>query len=255
MADAWPPQITEYVGRSRLRWASGLTRRANSCLAIGDDDEIPSLVAAATAFYARQSREPVFFVSAASAPPSLAAHLSALGYSPKAHTRVLTAAATEVAALAGSGAASGTAGWTVDVVDEVTDDWFEAFWDVDSARSLNATHRTICRDVLLRAPGAAFASVVEAGKTIAVGQLVVNGLWAGVQCMATAVSHRRRGAASAVLGALATRSIGRGVANMYLAVMDNNAGARRLYEQLGFSPAHEYSYYVRTPATTTTARP
>ncbi len=252
MADAWPPQLTEYVGRSRLRWASGFTRRANSCLAAGDDDEIPSLVAAATAFYARHSCAPVLLVSTASAPPSLAIHLSTLGFSPTAHTRVLTAAATDVAvaAAAATVAASDAAGWTVELHPEATHDWFEAFWDVDSSRSLNPALRTICRDVLLRSPGSAFVSVVDAGQTIAVGQVVVNGLWAGVQCMATSAGHRRRGAASVVLGELAKHAVGRGAANMYLAVMDSNSGARQLYEQLGFSPAHEYSYYVRPPAAT-----
>lgn len=248
MADAWPPQVTEYVGRSRLRWSSGFTRRANSCLAVGDDAEVTSLVAAATAFYARRSADPVFLLSTASAPPMLADHLSSLDFSPTAHTRVLTAPAALVASSAGSGVASGS-GWTVEVHDEATDDWFEAFWDVDSSRSLNTTHRTICRNVLLRASGGVFVSVVDAGQTIAVGQIVVNGPWAGVQCMATATSHRRRGAASVVLGELARHAVNRGVIDMYLAVMDANTGARHLYEQLGFSPAHEYCYYVRPPAT------
>ncbi len=245
MADAWPPQVTEYVGRSRLRWASGYTRRANSCLAVGVDDDIPSLVAAATAFYNRHSTDPVFLVSTAAAPTSLAAHLSSLGFEPTAHTAVLTAPTTDVAI---SGAAFRAAGWTVEVQPAATDDWFEAFWEVDSSRSLAGVHRTICRDVLLRSSGAAFVSIVEAGQTIAVGQVVVNGLWAGVQCMATSAGHRRRGAASVVLGELAKHAVGRGAANMYLAVMDSNSGARQLYEQLGFSPAHEYSYYVRPPA-------
>ncbi|MGH9113708.1 MAG: hypothetical protein ACRDZN_15630 [Acidimicrobiales bacterium] len=49
MANAWPPQVVESVGSWRYRWASGVTRRANSVLAIGEAGDVDELIARARA--------------------------------------------------------------------------------------------------------------------------------------------------------------------------------------------------------------
>jgi N-acetylglutamate synthase len=243
MANAWPPQVTECVGRSRLRWASGFTRRANSCLAIGSDDEIEEIVNSASRFYGERVTAPIFMVSEASAPTSFAKRLGMLGYVPTARTLVLAADTVAV-----TGPSNSNDLWAVEVTDEATDAWFETYWTVESSRERSETHRAVCRDLLLRSDSAAYVSVVESGVAIAVGQIVVERGWAGVQCMATALGHRRRGAAGVVLAQLAERAIGMGADNMYLAVMHENTGARKLYERCGFFEDHEYIYFTKGTA-------
>jgi N-acetylglutamate synthase len=239
MANAWPPEVTEFVGTSRLRWASGCTRRANSCLAIGEDDQIDEIVSRATNFYRQRGQAPVFLVSNASAPPSMASHLENLGFTSTARTMLLTASTAAVAA-----ARTTPTGWAVEVTETPTDPWFDTYWSVESQRDRNDAQRSICRNVLLRRDSAAYVSVTESGRTIAVGQAVVEGDWAGIQCMATDPTHRRRSAASEVLTRLAQHALNTGATNLYLAVMHDNTGARRLYEQVGFSPTHDYSYFA-----------
>jgi N-acetylglutamate synthase len=239
MANAWPPQVTEYVGASRLRWASGFTRRANSCLATGDDDHIDEIVDCATEFYRERGHAPVFLVSTASAPPSMASHLESLGFASTSGTMLLTASTEAVAA-----ARPTPTGWAVEVTNSPTDAWFDTYWSVESQRDRNDAQRSICRNVLLRRDSAAYLSVLESGRTIAVGQAVIEGDWAGIQCMATDPTHRRQGAATEVLTRLAQHALTTGATDLYLAVMHDNTGARRLYEQIGFSPAHDYSYFT-----------
>jgi N-acetylglutamate synthase len=241
MADAWPPTVSEIVGRSRLRWSSGFTRRANSCLAVGDDDEIPAIVERATEFYSMRNADPMFMVSTASAPSSMASHLRSLGFESTARTLLQTASSAAVAASCDRANA-----FVVESTAEVTDAWFETYWTVESKRDRDDAARTTCRDILGRTTGACYVSLLAAGQTVAVGQIVGQQQWAGVQCMATLPSHRRQGGAAVALGHLADRALGMGAANMYLAVMHDNHGARSLYERAGFSTAHEYSYYSLT---------
>jgi N-acetylglutamate synthase len=240
MANAWPPQVTEYVGLSRLRWASGFTRRANSCLAIRSDDEIAEIVSSALRFYGERNTAPIFLVSESSAPTSFAERLGALGFLSTARTLVLAASSAAVA-----GSSNSNDRWAVEVADEVTDAWFETYWTVESSRERSDTDRAVCLELLLRSECAAYVSVVESGVTIAVGQIVVERGWAGVQCMATLPSHRRRGAAAVVLAELAEQAVAMSANSMYLAVMHENTGARKLYERCGFSVGHEYSYFTR----------
>ena len=86
MANAWPPVVVEDHAGWRFRWAQGVTRRANSVLAVGADDSVPALVAKAERFYERRRATTTFLVSAASAPPSLVDHLARHGYESSART-------------------------------------------------------------------------------------------------------------------------------------------------------------------------
>ena len=61
----------------------------------------------------------------------------------------------------------------------------------------------IARRLLLSAPWQRFASVREAGRTIAVGRLAVADGWAGLTAVEVDPAHRRRGLGRAITGALA----------------------------------------------------
>lgn len=155
-----------------------------------------------------------------------------------ARTLVLTAATWDVI--------DGTSpGVDVGLTDAPTKGWFDVYWSVESTRGRSLGDVAVCREFLLN-PGlpAAFAAVHQGDEVVGVGQIVFERGWGGVQCMATSVAHRGRGAASAVLYALATEAHRRGVTQLYLAVMADNGGAEALYKRAGFAPAHEYSYFT-----------
>lgn len=238
MANAWRPVVVETYGGWRYRWSAGVTRRASSVLAMGAAASVASLVDRAETFYAARGGPTMIQVSAASAPRGLVAELRERGYQPTARTLVRTA---------GTAAVLDRTGPTVpvEVTEAPTDEWFDAYWSVESTRRGAGDDAAVFRRFLLD-PGlpTAFVAARDGHDVIGVGQVVFERGWAGVQCMATPDAHRRRGIASAVLNALAAQARRRNVAQMYLAVMAANAGAKALYERAGFRPAHEYSYFV-----------
>ncbi|MBI3942698.1 MAG: GNAT family N-acetyltransferase [Chloroflexi bacterium] len=66
--------------------------------------------------------------------------------------------------------------------------------------------------------------------------------WIGIFSMATHPTYRRRGAATAVLRALADWGQSLGAKDAYLQVMESNITARRLYENIGFKNLYQYYY-------------
>ena len=70
--------------------------------------------------------------------------------------------------------------------------------------------------------------------------------WTGVFCMETLQQYRRRGAATAILHALAEWGRGYDADHMYLQVMLNNPGALAAYARAGFEPLYTY-YHCEAP--------
>lgn len=240
MANAWPPQVVERVGSWRYRWAGGVTRRANSVLAVGDAGPIDGLIDRAERFYRERHARPRFQVSCASAPGALAGTLRDRGYRESGRTLVQLADPGDVARRAPSAA---HLAHRVDA--HPTGAWFDTYWSVESIRGRGLDDAAVCRDVLLRPDlPAAFVAVLDRSEVVGVGQVVVEDGWAGVQCMATPPPHRRRGVASTVLHALALQAPALGADRMYLAVMADNVGARKVYDRAGFTTAYDYSYFA-----------
>lgn len=93
-----------------------------------------------------------------------------------------------------------------------------------------------------------YATVFASNRPVAVGRAVADTGWVGVFSMATLSDARRRGAASAVLTALADWAISRSCPNMYLQVPRNSAEALGVYRRAGFEELCAYHY--RTAALT-----
>lgn len=239
MANAWPPLEESRRGAWRYRWTSGVTRRANSALAIGEEAHVDELVALGEAFYAERDAPAMFLVSSASAPHGLSAHLAGRGYRAEARTLVMTA--TTAAVMGGTRVGS----WDLTVADCADDDWFETYWSVESTRGRTSEDALVCRHVMLRpARAQLFVSARAGGSVAGTGQTVFEAGWGGVQCMATLPMYRGRGAASAILASLASGAAQAAVERLYLAVQaDNRAVA--LYERAGFSAVHTYEYLAR----------
>jgi GNAT superfamily N-acetyltransferase len=241
MANAWRPKVVETYGGWRYRWADGVTRRANSALAVRADARVGELVDRATAFYGQRGAPTLIQVSTMSAPQSLIAYLHAHGYRSTARTLVESAATQDVI--------EGTRPTLeIEITQTPTEEWFRTYWAVESTRGRSDSDMAVCRDILLD-PGlpTAFAAVRYGSEVTGVGQLVIERGWGGVQCMATDPAQRRRGVANAVLNGLANEARQRGTERMYLAVMAENAAATALYERAGFRAVHEYSYFTDHP--------
>ena len=126
----------------------------------------------------------------------------------------------------------------VDVAAEPDDGWLALY------RYRGRVPPPVSRRLLMSAPWQAFASVREAGQVLAIGRLAAAGEWAGFTAFEVDPAWRRRGLASAVIGALAGLARDRGISGLYLQVENDNTAARSLYRQAGFADHHGYHYRI-----------
>jgi N-acetylglutamate synthase len=101
---------------------------------------------------------------------------------------------------------------------------------------------------LSKTPGSVYASVREAGRTVAAGAGAFSHGWASVHGMRTAATHRGQGLAGRVLAGLAEAAALRGIDQVFLQVEEGNVAAQALYQRAGFQTAWKYVYWRLPPA-------
>jgi len=238
IANAWPPAEVQSLGGWRFRWTSGVTRRANSALPVGNPAQAPELVEFGEDFYRRRGGAPRFQVSDASAPVGLDRYLTARGYVPDTRTFVMVIETKRLIESTSPGS------WTMTTSPAATTAWFESYWTSGPSQVLGSEDARICREILLApATPSYFVLLQEGGENVSIGQVVIEGSWGGLQCIATIAAHRRRGAGAAVLHHLGLVALASGAERLYLAATADNQPGRSLYERCGFVVAHEYTYY------------
>jgi ribosomal protein S18 acetylase RimI-like enzyme len=238
VAAAWPAPYTERLGGWLLRYAAGVTKRANSVLPLGDPGDLGPAIEGAESFYAARGL-PTAFSIGDGALPGLDGVLGARGYEVVDPTLVMTAdlpapATPPTAATAVTPAEH--AGASID--DHPSPEWLDLWRSVDGRYG---DRLDVAGQILTGVP----ASYVLLADGQAVGRGVAQGEWYGIYCMAVAPAARRRGLGRAVLRTLLTAAPRKGARRAYLIVLEHNAAARRLYEQEGFHVAGRYHYRVR----------
>ena len=227
-ARGWPAAEAVRVDGWLLRHTPSLSRRrSNSALPVDDGRGDPALV---EDFYARRGGRALVQVSPAEAWTSLDSELARRGWSSEGPTDVLVADADLVLARTAPGdvalAPRPDAGWV-------------AAWTACEQRTDADEH---ARQVLARIePATAYAL---AGENLGVGLAVCERGWAGLYCVATAASARRRGIARGVVHALTRWAVERGARRIYLQAELANAPAHALYAGAGFQRSHSYHYRV-----------
>lgn len=219
-----PPEVEELDGW-RLRFAHGITGRANSVWPNGDgtlplDDKIDR----AETWYRERRLATLFQLTDAARPAGLEEALVARGYEARGAPVSVEIASLEDVLARTSGDA--------DVSTVFDDSWLELWAGSRGFANLDAARE------LITAGEAAFASIGSA----AVGRGVVTGSWLGITSMVTVPGARRRGYARSIVHALAQWASDHGCRHAMLQVESTNTPARRLYAAAGFVPHHEYHY-------------
>ncbi|MFE4051481.1 GNAT family N-acetyltransferase [Streptomyces sp. YIM B13518] len=232
-ARAWRPVESERLGEWELRAAEGFTRRANSVLPLGDPGvPLDDALTAVRDWYAARGL-PAYAQTATGAEGTqepLCAELERRDWVREVTAELWVGPLAPVADLGGE--PSG-----VVLSREVDGAWL--------ARYRRKGVSEVALRVLGSGPSVWFATVPGAGADApaAIGRCVVDGRWAGFAAVEVDPARRRRGLATAVMAALARRALDEGASAAWLQVEDDNAGARALYDRMGFAAHHAYHHY------------
>ncbi|RZS90227.1 acetyltransferase (GNAT) family protein [Motilibacter rhizosphaerae] len=226
----WPAlEVVERDGWL-LRFAGGVTQRANSALPLTVPRAgVPRALEAVVEAYAARGLPPLVQVSGAS-PSGLADELSSQGWSPG---DVAVAEVADVALVAAEAAG-------VELSAVPSQEWLDLWWSVDG-RGGDA-ELEVARRILTGCPSV-YALARDGGGPVAVGRLALVEGWGGAYCLAVRSGARRQGHGTRVLRALAAAGRDAGAERLWLQVLEHNAPARAAYERLGFAPVDSYRYW------------
>jgi GNAT superfamily N-acetyltransferase len=234
-AHAFPALFVDRRDGWWLRYADSAAWWSSVVLphAAADPAELPGRIRDAEEFYAAHGGPPGFQLTPGVAPDGLDDALAARGYRVSSPMSLRTAVVADV--IERCVAADSPAR-----VDERPDEaWFETWRQVQGGGGEPGPEWALLGRVT-RPSG--YASVVTPAGVVAVGRTVVEDGWAGVFGMATRPEARGRGAARAVLAALAGWAATHGAGHLYLQVERANTAAGRLYEGAGFIEVCAYHY-------------
>ena len=240
-ANAWPPAVTQVVDGWLLRYASGVSRRANSVLALSGSEagDFEARARVVEEFYRRRGLPARFHLSPAVSPTDLDQFLEERGYRFDCPTAVQAVDLPELQRRLPEGLEQ-----SVELSRVPDEDWFRVYY---TAHLWDVVDQEVRRGILTRiGPRVAFATLRRDGEPVAVGQGVVERGWLGLFSMSTHPDHRRQGAATQLVQALTVWGEKFGAAGAYLQVMEESSAARELYRKLGFETRYHYHYREQT---------
>ncbi|MBN9327961.1 MAG: N-acetyltransferase [Cellulomonas sp. 73-145] len=237
----WTPTQVVDVDGWRVGLSGGLTRRANSVVALGEPADPVAALERVEMLYADQGLPSVFRIGHETRPSGLDAVLEARGYGVVTRTDVLVrgldvqpepgASPRQVAGL--------------HLSDEPDDDWLEDWLAGKSSSGSSAAGLRGAGRALLTGAPARYLSVHDGGRLVGRVRVAFAEGWAGVSCLAVDPSQRRRGLGRALTLAALDEARQAGARRAFLQVEAANSGAARLYAGLGFRPAQRYAYRER----------
>ncbi|MET7734619.1 GNAT family N-acetyltransferase [Streptomyces sp. NPDC005402] len=241
-ARGWQPVESERLGEWELRAASGFTRRANSVLPLGDPGlPLDEALTAVRRWYGDRGL-PAYIQTATGAAGTqevLCAELETRGWTREVTAELWTGALAPVADRSPDEA--------VALSRQADADWLARY----QRKGVSEVALRVLGGGSPRSSGAEsgggpsvwFATVPGEDAPAAIGRCVVDGRWAGFAAVEVDSALRRRGLASTVMAALAQRALDEGASAAWLQVESDNAGARALYERMGFAAHHAYHHY------------
>ncbi|WP_410639321.1 GNAT family N-acetyltransferase [Amycolatopsis sp. lyj-346] len=242
---AWQPLVEDPLGEWRLRWAGGFTGRANSALAVGDPGRPAAGALRAVCDFAHDRGIAPMVQVVRDSPNeqaiAAAGWLPATGHGAGHEVVVLTAplAAGRIFPRESDASGPSDASFLGKVADEPVPEWWELALrpgeDSPAARQVLTGGKV----------GYGVAELDGAVAGVVRGALVDD--WLHVGRLEVAPALRRRGLASALMGAVQTWGVEHGAAGAVLQVAEGNSGALALYAGLGYAPHHRYRYWVPAP--------
>ena len=235
-ADGWRATETHRIGSWLLRDAGGFTRRANSCLPLGDAGmPLDAAIDTVERWYRERGLVPAFQLPVPLG-TALEAALNRRGWPPSSEDVLVMTA--DLLAVARSSRDDLP---TVEHSSEPDERWLAAYHYRGGTLPANA------RTVLVNADVVTFAAVLEDGRPVAIARGAVTDSpegrrWLGATAVEVDPAMRRRGLASHVMAGVAEWARGQDATDGYVQVGEGNSGAIATYQRLGFTEHHRYHY-------------
>lgn len=235
-AEAWQPLESEPLGGWVLRGAVGFTGRANSVLPLGDPGvPLDEALATVTRWYGDRSLPPRIQV-----PLPLRTDLdTALDERGWKRHNVVAVLVCDLGLLqrAAREAPGPTPPTTVDISAAPDQAWLAAF------RYGDAILPDAVIPMMTKTAHPLFVSArSQRGDTLGIARGAIRGRWLGITAVEVTPDHRRQGLGRRILAELADEAARSGCRHAWLQVAHDNAGARALYDRLGFVAHHDYVY-------------
>jgi GNAT superfamily N-acetyltransferase len=240
--NAWPALEVRHLDGWRLRFAGGVTGRANSVWPneASGAAGVAEKIAAVEHLYREQGLAPRFQITPAAQPADLDDLLAQAGYDRISPTFVQIAQLSDT--LQRTTPLRLLPHLVIEGSEEFDEEWFRLYVIAEEVEGYAATMRAaILRKI---AQPRLFVQAAVDGAPAAVGLGVIEDGWLGVFCMSTLHGFRRRGAAKAILRALAIWAQMNDATRAYLQVTQPNVTAQMLYASAGFATAYPYHYRV-----------
>ncbi|APX32260.1 hypothetical protein BH708_05450 [Brachybacterium sp. P6-10-X1] len=239
----WRPLQRLDVGGFALLRSRGITRRANSAVALdapASPDDLAAAIGRVEGLYEVAGDVPTFRVLDSQGPEGLDDALCERGYRREGDSELLTTSL-------GPGRGDVPHGGAEIRTGALDEDWFEAAWQLaprEGERARETLHDILAGtpavQVLLRAEGEPVAvgraALVPAGKETA----------AVLNMIAVSPAHRREGHGRALSRTLLALAVVQGARRALLEVERDNDAARAMYRQLGFDRLGDYHYRTRS---------
>lgn len=245
---AWPALEEQEFSFGLLRYAQGVSRRANSLTVFpGADIHHDSLVDIAEQFFHERGQAAVIRILQSGDAGtheciSLDACLAQQNYRREAPTLVMSKTLGNDANAGAKPACSDR-----EIVSDAnisTDDWLQAWYEF---RGSDAAELKIHRQIFAKIEGPVKLLLLKEsqGNPISCAMGVINDETIGIYGVATAASCRGQGHAAALIELLQQWAFEKDASYAYLQVESANVAARGLYSKLGFSELYSYWYRIQ----------
>lgn len=229
----WPTLDERSLGGWRIRFAKGVTRRANSVLALASPGcDVDIAIERAQQMYSARDLPTYFQMTQASLPRSLDTRLAERGYAKEMRVYV------EVSELRPISHVESDV--RILIEDAPTDMWIDCY----TRGGGYSDHQMQVRlDIISRCrESKCMATAFFGDQAVGIGLGVTDGQWLGLFSIITLPGYRRRGVAESVSSNLAAWAQSKGATHAFLQVETDNMPARALYDGMGFEIAYEYWY-------------
>ncbi|MDP8227705.1 MAG: GNAT family N-acetyltransferase [Candidatus Celaenobacter polaris] len=233
--NAWPSIQTMFYDGWILRFANGVTRRANSVNPIYESTlDVEEKIAFCEKQYSKKNLPAIFKMTSAANPSELDAVLEKKSYGKQAETSVQILDLTE---------ADFDIFPAIKIENELDGKWVKAFVELNEFdEDKIQTYNSILENII---PRTAFAGYSISNRIIGCGLGVKQGNYIGLFDIVVDKKHRGVGLGYYIVAALMQWGKSKGATIAYLQVMTENEIALHLYEKLGFKEQYKYWYRVK----------